>query len=82
MRFVSRLLAAAFYLKETYEEKHFAECRVCIRGPHDVINAFDSKEDRAQWRIAHHAETGHGVFDEYDMTRTTVAMIAAHNPTN
>ncbi|MFE9742925.1 hypothetical protein [Streptomyces sp. NPDC006477] len=70
---MSRLIASAFNFAESYEESYAMECSDCPSGgPHAVINAFESKEERAEWQIAHHKETGHKVFQEYEITRLRV----------
>ena len=71
-RIVSRLVSLAFDLMETDEERFAIECEDCPRGPHDVVNAMDSKEERAEWLLAHQAETGHMQFSEYNITRIRV----------
>lgn len=78
MRFkiVSRLIAAAFNLVEPFEERYTIECEQCPKGPHEVMNAFEMKEERAEWMLEHRKQTGHLVYSEYDVRRVQVTVRA------
>jgi len=77
-KIVSRLLAGAFNLEETHEEHFAIECEDCPRGPHDVLNAMDSKEEMKEWFLLHQVKTGHMQFSEYKITRLRVVSRKLH----